>query len=129
MWAAIATTDGVTAWMHPTTIEERAGGHYSYDMQFGDGWNESGAVAAYDPPRRFATAGVRWIPRGDAEPAVLATEWIAETKAGGSCSVRMVMSGFGPGDVWDDEIASMTAGMRQSLDALRLHLARATAKP
>lgn len=122
VWAAIATGAGVSAWMHPTQIEERAGGSYSFDMQLGAGRNDSGHVTDYDRPHRFATDGVRWQPQGEAPTATLATEWLIETHDGGTCTVRMVMSGFGTGDVWDEEIYAMTAGMAQALQALRTYL-------
>lgn len=122
VWQAIATGAGVSAWMHPTQIEERAGGSYSFDMQLGAGSNDTGHVTDYDRPRRFATDGVRWQPQGEAPAATLATEWLIETRDGGTCTVRMVMSGFGTGDVWDEELDGMTAGMRQALQALRTYL-------
>lgn len=124
VWAAIATGPGVTAWLHPTDIEERAGGRYVFDMQLGAGVNNTGEVAAYERPHRFATAGVQWQPPGDTPAAALATEWLVEVKGGGTCTVRMVMSGFGPGDGWDDEIAGLTEGMRQALQLLRTYLQR-----
>lgn len=122
VWEAIATGPGVSAWMHPTQIEERAGGSYSYDMQLGAGVNDTGHVSDYDRPHRFATAGVRWQPQGDAPEATLATEWLIEARDGGTSAVRMVMSGFGTGDVWDNEIDGMTAGMWQALQGLRSYL-------
>lgn len=122
VWEAIATGPGVSAWMHPTEIEECAGGRYSFDMQLGAGSNDTGHVTDYDRPHRFATDGVRWQPQGEAPAATLATEWLIETKDGGTCTVRMVMSGFGTGDVWNEEIDGMTAGMRQALEALRTYL-------
>jgi uncharacterized protein YndB with AHSA1/START domain len=124
VWTAIATGAGVSAWMHHTEIDGRRGGRYAYDMGLGAGLNDTGRVAAYEPPHRFATEDVRWEPANGAEPAELATEWTVEASDGGTCVVRMVMSGFGRGADWDQEIAGMTAGMRAALDSLRRHLAR-----
>jgi uncharacterized protein YndB with AHSA1/START domain/predicted enzyme related to lactoylglutathione lyase len=124
VWAAIATGAGVSAWMHHTEIDGRAGGRFAYDLGLGGGLNDTGRVAAYEPPRRFATEGVRWTPASGAMPAELATEWTVEARAGGTCVVRMVMSGFGPGAAWDAEIQGMTGGMRAALESLRRHLAR-----
>lgn len=121
VWAAIATGAGVTAWLQPTEIEERPGGRYAYDL--GGRRNDTGHVAAYEPPVRFRTEGVRWEPAGGATPAELATEWTVRARDGGTCVVRMVMSGFGPGAAWDDEIEGMTGGMRAALENLRRHLA------
>jgi hypothetical protein len=51
---------------------------------------------------------------------------MVEARDDGTCVVRMVMSGFGTGAAWDDEIDGMTKGMRQALGSLRSHLERAT---
>jgi uncharacterized protein YndB with AHSA1/START domain len=123
VWEAIATGPGVTAWLQPTEIEPVEGGRYAFDLALGDGPNDTGHVAAYDRPYRFATSGVRWAPPGDAEPALLATEWIVTPRDGGGATVRMVMSGFGTGASWDDELDAMGQGMRAALDLLRQHLA------
>lgn len=120
VWEAIATGPGVTSWMHPTEIEPREGGTYAFDM--GSGMNESGIVTDWSAPHRFATRGVEWQPQQEAPPAALATEWLVEARDGGSCVVRMVMSGFGPGDAWDNEIEGMSDGMRASLQTLRVYL-------
>lgn len=123
VWAAIATGPGVTAWLQPTEIEERPGGRYAYHL--GDELNDTGHVAAYEPPVRLRTEGVRWEPASGAPPAELATEWTVRARDGGTCVVRMVMSGFGPGADWDAEIEGMTEGMRTALQSLRRHLAPA----
>lgn len=120
VWAAIATGPGISAWMHPTEVDEREGGSFAFDMGFG--LNESGVVTEWDPPRRFATEGVEWKPSDEAPGAQLATEWLVEGRSGGTCIVRMVMSGFGPGADWDAEIESMGAGMQLAMGHLRLYL-------
>jgi uncharacterized protein YndB with AHSA1/START domain len=122
VWAAIATGAGVSGWMHHTEIDGRPGGRFAYDMGLGGGLNDTGRVAAYEPPARFATEGVRWAPDNGAAPAELATEWTVQARDGGTCVVRMVMSGFGSGAAWDEEIEGMSAGMRAALDSLRAYL-------
>ena len=123
VWAAIATGPGVSAWLHHTEIEEHPGGRYAYDMGQGAGVNDTGRVAAYEPPARLRTEGVVWTPAGGGPPAELATEWTVTTRSGGTCVVRMVMSGFGAGAGWDEELAGMTTGMAAALESLRRHLA------
>lgn len=123
VWEAIATGPGATAWMHPTEVEGREGGRYAFDMGLGGGPNESGTVAHWEPPRRFATRDVRWQPAAEtAASSLLATEWVIVPATGGRCTVRMVMSGFGSDQAWDDEIEGMTNGMRRSLIRLKLYL-------
>ena len=118
VWLAIATGPGVTAWLQPTEVQPYEGGRFAFDM--GDGMNESGRVTAWAPPHRFATGGVCWTAGG--ETVALATEWSIEAVSGGSCVVRMVMSGFGTGAAWDAEIDGLTEGMRLALAALRVYL-------
>src|SRR3954453_23493910 len=90
VWEAIATGPGISSWIHPTTVEEREGGTFTFDM--GDG-ARSGTVTAGEPPHRFGQE-TDWR-AGDGSPATtLATEWIVEARSGGACVVRMVTSGF-----------------------------------
>lgn len=120
VWEAIATGPGITAWMHPTELEEREGGSFTYDM--GSGMNGSGHVTGWEPPHRFAQAD-EWQPTGqDGEREQLATEWLVEARSGGTCVVRMVMSGFGTGTAWEEEIEGVTEGMRLALENLRVYL-------
>lgn len=123
VWEAIATGPGISAWLQPTTVDERVGGTFAFDM--GSGRNDSGKVTAWEPPHRFATGRVQWRAEG-APTASLATEWHVETLSGGTCVVRLVMSGFGTGAVWDREIQQLAEGMRRALESLRLYCARRT---
>lgn len=125
VWEAIATGPGISAWMHPTQVEERAGGRFSFDMGFGP--NGTGVVAAWEPPHRFVQE-VEWKPSDERPGGELATEWLVEARSGGTCVVRMVMSGFGPGDDWDDELAGMAEGMQVALENLRIHLAHSAGR-
>lgn len=118
VWDAIATGPGISAWMHPAELEERKGGRFAYDM--GSGMKGSGRVTGWDPPRRFAQEE-EWAP-ADGAAARLATEWTVEARSGGTCVVRMVMSGFGSGAGWDEEVGGMTEGMGAALEILRLYM-------
>jgi uncharacterized protein YndB with AHSA1/START domain len=118
VWEAIATGPGISAWMHPTEVEEREGGRFTFDMGSGP---RHGTVTGWDPPRRFAER-TQWEASADAPAATIATEWTVEARAGGTCVVRMVMSGFASGADWDDEVDGVTEGMRLALDNLRRHL-------
>ena len=51
VWAAIATADGISAWMVPTRLEPRIGGEVSFDH---GGLRSTGVVTDYTPGRRFA---------------------------------------------------------------------------
>jgi uncharacterized protein YndB with AHSA1/START domain len=117
VWDAIATGPGISAWLHPTTVEEHEGGTFTFDM---GGGPASGTVAGWDPPHRFVQES-EWTPVS-APPARLATEWLVEAREGGTCVVRMVMTGFGDSTGWDEEIDGMAGGMRSALEHLRLYL-------
>ena len=119
VWAAIASGPGITAWLHPTELEEREGGRMTYDMGAGAGGDAT--IREWEPPRRYVEEAT-WSTEG-AEPTVLATEWTVEAQAGGTCRVRMVTSGFPTGAAWDDEIEGFTEAMEVALENLRLHRA------
>jgi uncharacterized protein YndB with AHSA1/START domain len=51
VWDAIATADGISAWMVPTQLNAQIGGEVSFDL--GD-FTSIGVVTDYTPNRRFA---------------------------------------------------------------------------
>src|SRR5918997_3024574 len=118
VWEAIATGPGVSAWLHPTEIEERTGGTFTFDMGAGP---VTGDVTAYEPPRRIVQE-VSWRSTLDGPEGRLATEWIVEARDGGTCTVRMVTRGFGSGQDWDAELEGFSESMTTALETLRLHL-------
>lgn len=115
VWRAIATGPGISSWYVPHTVEEREGG--AMTASFGDGpeMQITGQVGAWEPPRRVFFHG------GDPD-AGLAFEWLVEARDGGTCVVRLINSGFGGGDEWDDQYDAMTEGWKLFLAQLRLHL-------
>jgi uncharacterized protein YndB with AHSA1/START domain len=124
-WEAIATGPGITAWFMPAEVEGRVGGsvvhHHMADA------SSSGRVTAYDPPRRFAYE--EEFPLSERETLPIATEFLVEARSGGTCVVRVVMSGFGDGDAWDQAIESFEGGWRQALLSLRLYLTHFRGEP
>lgn len=111
VWDTIATGPGITSWFVPHRVEERQGG--AVRMDFGPGFGEEGAeVAVWEPPHRL-------VMRSPGERG-LAYEWLVEARDGGTCVVRLVNSGFGPGEDWDADFDGMSAGWRIFLDHLRL---------
>jgi uncharacterized protein YndB with AHSA1/START domain len=122
VWEAIATGPGISAWMHPTEVEGREGGTFSFDM--GSGMTGSGTVTGWEPPQRFVQED-EWRPGGEAPPARLATEWLVEARSGGTCVVRVTASAFGTGADWENEfIAEMETYFRPFFDLLRLYVER-----
>src|SRR3712207_3526207 len=107
VWEAIATGPGITSWFVPHEVEEGAGG--TVRMDFGPGFGVASArVTAWEPPNRVVFAG-------EGERA-LAYEWLIEARDGGTCVVRLVNSGFGPGEEWNADYDGMSSGWRIFLE-------------
>jgi uncharacterized protein YndB with AHSA1/START domain len=144
VWEAIATADGLSAWMVPTRLDPQVGGELWSD--YGD-FTSTGVVTDYTPNHRFAyeepwpitadapiPAGmVEWFAslgvslsdvRHDlASITAIATEFLIESASGGSCVIRVVSSSFGTGSDWENEFfTEMVAGWAVLLDNLVAHL-------
>lgn len=118
VWEAIATGPGITSWFMPARVEEHEGG----EIVHGDeGFSSTGRVTAWEPPHRLAYEEGEEIVGLDPKHPI-ATEWLIEAKAGGTCVVRLVMSGFGPDDDFAKARESFSSGWRTALDDLRLYL-------
>ena len=114
VWEAIATGPGISSWYVPHDVEEREGGHAV--ASFGDApeMQIAGRVAAWDPPRRIVFDGGEGV-------GGLAFEWLVEARDQGTCVVRLLNSGFGEGEPWDDQYDAMENGWRIFLLNLQLH--------
>lgn len=144
VWDAIATADGISAWMVPTRLDPRIGGEVSFDL---GGFESTGVVTHYAPPHRFAyeepwpiadrvedlpaemsdwfeTIGVSLSDVYRDLPSVspIATEFLIESASGGSCVIRVVTSAYGIGADWENEFfAEMSVGLIAILDNLATH--------
>ncbi|GGB23300.1 hypothetical protein GCM10011492_11450 [Flexivirga endophytica] len=125
VWDAIATADGISAWMVPTQLDPQVGGEVSFDH---GGFRSTGVVTAYTPHQCFAydepwpmtdemrqwvadTAGHQVTDEELATISPIATEFLIESAAGGSCILRVVTSSFANGADWEHEYFSeMVAG-------------------
>lgn len=130
VWEAIATADGMSAWMAPTELDPRVGGEVTIDL--GD-FVSVGVVTDYSPNRRFAMEEP-W-PLADHMPTAehdlsalspIATEFLVESASGGSCVLRVVTSAYGTDAEWEREFfAQMIEDWGLMLDGLAEHLSRA----
>jgi len=123
VWDAIASAEGISAWMMPTELDPRDGGALVFHM--GPDADSHGRVTAFEPARRFAYeedwATLVGQPGADVTPLV--TEFLVEARSGGTCVVRVVTSAFGTGADWENEFwDDMSAGWAPMLDNLRLYL-------
>jgi uncharacterized protein YndB with AHSA1/START domain len=121
VWRAIATGPGITAWFVPAEVEEREGGTVRHD--FGEMGSDTGRVLAWEPPRRVVMEG------SASNGGVLAFEWQVEAKTGDTCVVRLVTTGFGPGEEWDADFDGLSGGWPLFLENLRLHLTHFAGRP
>ena len=145
VWDAIATADGISAWMVPTRLDPQIGGEVSFDL--GD-FTSTGVVTDYTPNVRFAyeepwpiADRVEDVPAGMVEwfdaigaplsdvyrdlPSItpIASEFLIESASGGSCVIRVVASSYGSGADWENEFfAEMMEGWGAMLDNLATHL-------
>ncbi len=115
VWKAIATGPGISSWYVPHTVEEREGGTATASFGPGPEMQVAGRVAVWEPPRRVVFDG------GEGA-AGLAFEWLVEARSGGICVVRLVNTGFGSGDDWDDQYDALSEGWGLFLLNLKLHL-------
>jgi uncharacterized protein YndB with AHSA1/START domain len=121
VWEAIATGPGISAWFVAAEVEPREGGEIVLD--FGSGMVERSHVTAWEPPHRFAY-GVEGE-RGRA----LAMELLVEARGGGTCVVRLIISGFGSGAEWDAEFDGMEGGWKLFLANLVLYMTHFRGQP
>jgi uncharacterized protein YndB with AHSA1/START domain len=147
VWDAIATADGISAWMVPATLDPQIGGPVTFDL---GGMVSHGVVTDYSPPRRFAyeepwpisadapiphdmaewfasiNVSLTTVQEGLAAVTPLATEFLIESASGGSCVIRVVSSSYGSGADWEHEFfAEMVAGWSELLDNLAKHFDKA----
>ncbi|NHC16539.1 SRPBCC family protein [Motilibacter deserti] len=124
VWQAIATAEGLKAWMVPAELEEREGGAVRFEL--GVGVESRGTVTGWDPPRRLEYSEPDWATMGGPEDAVvtpLVSEFLIEARSGGTCVLRVVSSAFGTGADWEREyFEEMMSGWLPMLDTLRLYL-------
>jgi uncharacterized protein YndB with AHSA1/START domain len=123
VWPAIATAEGITAWMTPTEMDAREGGAVAFHM--GPDATSHGRVTRFEPPHRIAYEEY-WdalMGRAGADVTPLLTEFLVEARAGGTSVVRVVTSAFGTGADWENEFFDeMSTGWGTILDNLRLYL-------
>ncbi|MEX0658847.1 MAG: DUF2200 family protein [Egibacteraceae bacterium] len=91
VWQAIATGQGISSWFVPTTSDEHVGGKAV--SSFGPGMDSVGTIKGWNPPSRL-------VVETEEGPGEVATEWIVEARAGGTCVVRVVHRWFSETDDW-----------------------------
>ncbi len=121
VWRAIATGPGISSWFVPSTCEERVGG--TATNNFGPGMESNATITAWDPPHSFGAD------TEEGPPGKIATEWIVEARAGGTCVVRVVHRWFASTDDWDQQFEGHTHGWQSFFRILRQYLAHFAGQP
>ena len=87
VWDAIASADGISAWMLRTELDPREGGAVKFHMG-PDGASE-GTVTAFEPTRRIAYEEdwATLVGHAGADVTPLVTEFLVEARSGGTCVV------------------------------------------
>lgn len=110
VWEAVATGPGLTSWFMGATDVDVTAGTVHTTM---GGFAMSSHVVAHEPRSHFAF-------RGDTGPdgRFFAMEFLLEAREPGATVLRVVSSGFLPGDDWEDEYETMRRGGRVYLATL-----------
>jgi uncharacterized protein YndB with AHSA1/START domain len=102
-WEAVTTGSAMDGWfMGENEIEPRLGGAVRTALP---GFTMESTVTSWDPPHRFATSSPE---APDGRLMTLAFE--IEGREGGTTTLRLVHSGFLPGDDWEQEYDALRNG-------------------
>lgn len=101
VWDAIATGPGIDSWfMGRNQVEDGV-----IRTAFGD-YNPANAITVWEPGKHLAAKA----PVAD-DGRFIAYEFLIEGRSEASTVVRVVTSGFLPGDDWENEFEAMTTGL------------------
>jgi uncharacterized protein YndB with AHSA1/START domain len=115
VWDAIATGPGLDSWfMGRNAVEPGDGG--TVRTAFGN-YTPVSTVTAWEPHRRLAHHSGE-----DEDGRFVAYEFLIEGRGHGSTVLRVVTSGFLPGDDWQDEYEAMTLGSEMFLRTLATYV-------
>jgi uncharacterized protein YndB with AHSA1/START domain len=125
VWKAIAEADGITRWFAPfARVEPGVGG--TIWLSWGEGMDGSSRIEIWEPGKHLRVGQTYKTPL-DPEtppPTPIAVEYFLEGK-GGSTVLRLVHSGFGTHESWDDEYECTKRGwavfLRTLKQALEVH--------
>ncbi|MGW7480754.1 SRPBCC family protein [Nonomuraea muscovyensis] len=103
VWQAIATGPGIDSWFMGRTEVSRDG---VVRTAFGGGALPDSTITAAEPPGRLAHTSA--VGEGG---RFVAYEFLVEGRDQGGALVRLVTSGFLPGDDWESEYEAMSHGL------------------
>lgn len=116
-WKALTEGEGLANWFSPVAKVSGSGLNSEFTAAWGELMAFTTRADVWEPNRR-----VRWISDDVMGPGTTgATDFILET-AGGKTRVRLVQSGFGESEGWDDFFEGTETGWTYFLYHLRLYL-------
>ena len=121
VWEAIASGPGLSSWFMGATevdpekrVVRTTMGDYAADS----------TIDAYEPGQHFSFRGAE-----SADGRFFAMEFLIEARSSGSTVLRIVSSGFLPGDDWESEFEAMQEGGRLYLHTLVEYLTHFAGRP
>ncbi len=116
-WKALTEAEGLANWFSPIAKVSRPGLNSEVTVAWSEEMSSTARVGAWEPNRR-----VQWINEGMMGPGTtLAMDFHLEA-AGGKTRIRLVQSGFGEFEGWDDFFEGTETGWVYFLYNLRLYL-------
>ncbi len=118
-WSAIATAEGISTWLAPTSFEfgpDKTPRRITFN--FGPGSTDAVTVAAWDPPHGFAVESSGFIPGG---PSVT-TKWRILEARNETCEVCVQHQLVAETDKWDGYLEGAESGWPEFFENLKSHL-------
>ena len=117
VWKAITEAAQVGNWFAPDVTGAGSGVGSTLSLSWGSGVEFTTTIGAWEPSKH-----VRWVNDDLFGPGTsLVADWHITTEAG-KTRLRIVQSGFGEFDGWDDFFGGIDTGWRYFLHNLRVYL-------
>lgn len=121
VWQAIAEAKGIARWFAPTAeIEPRVGGKVLWQWGAHHNWPQT--VDVFEPGQHLRTRYDSSVDDGKGGKRPLFVDFFLEG-SGGTTTLRLVHSGFGPEGDFDVEFDGISSGWPVELRSLRHYLA------
>ena len=113
LWRAVSTAEGLTRWFPPFARVTDPGVGGKFWLSWGEGMEGEAVIEAWEPNRLLRVS----------EPSGMIVEYII-TKSGSGAVMRIVQSGFGTGEMWDEIYDGLQGGWAYFLYGLKHYLER-----
>jgi uncharacterized protein YndB with AHSA1/START domain len=124
VFRAVTDPEQIAKWFAQTRIDPRVGGEYT--IIWAPGMETKSVVSAWEPGAHFGKYSDRSVTYGKTGKPVdtgttrrLVIDYYIEALGEGITRLRLVQSGFGPEDAWNDEIESTQTGWADYLKKLK----------